>query len=270
MVAPGNLRSMTTPIGIIGGSGLYDLIEGADTTEVDTPFGQPSSPISTGTIAGRQVAFLTRHGVGHTIPPHRINHRANVWALKSLGCDTVVTSSAVGSLRDELAPGDFVLTDQFIDRTVGPSVTFFDGPEVAHVSVVEPYCPSLRSAASDALTQIDERFHPSATVVVFSGPRFSTRAESDWCRAMGWDILSMTQHPESTLAREAELCCVNLSFVSDADSGTSDGSEPPVTAGMVWRRLQDNQPRIRAALSAIVASIPTVRDCGCRSALSDI
>lgn len=261
---------MSSPIGIIGGSGLYDLLDSAESRVVETPFGTPSSPVSLGKIEGREVAFLTRHGKGHSVPPHLINHRANIWALKQLGCEAVVTSSAVGSLRDDYAPTDFVLTDQFIDRTLGPPVTFYEGPKVAHVSVVEPYCPSLRSAAADALTAMNERFHPRATVVVFSGPRFSTRAESDWCRAMGWDTLSMTQHPETTLAREAEMCCVNLSFVSDSDSGTSDGSEPPVTAGMVWRRLQENQPRIRAALAAIVASVPNERDCTCRQALSDI
>jgi len=136
------------------------------------------------------------------------------------------------------------------------------------VSMVEPYCPVLRGAATKSLGELGERFHPRGTAVVFSGPRFSTRAESEWFQAMGWDVLSMTQHPEVTLIREAEMCCVNLSFVTDADAGTSDGSEPPVTAAAVWRRLKENQPRIKAALAAIVASIPAERDCDCRSALS--
>ncbi len=257
-------------IGIIGGSGLYDLIDGAETTTVTTPYGEPSSPISTGTIARRPVAFLTRHGTNHTIPPHRINHRANISALKEMGCDAVITSSAVGSLRDDYRTGDFVLCDQFVDRTTTPPVTFFDGPEVVHISVVEPYCPSLRQGAAVALAGIGERFHPIGTAVVFSGPRFSTRAESAWFRAMGWDVLSMTQHPEATLAREAEMCCGNLSFVSDADAGTADGREPPVTAGMVWRRLADNQPRIRRALEAIVEATDGNRPCTCRNSLADI
>lgn len=255
-------------IGVIGGSGLYSLIDDATTHDVTTEYGTPSSPVTTGTIGGRRVAFITRHEVDHSIPPHRIDHRANVAALKHIGCDAVVTSSAVGSLRDEIRTGDFVLCDQFVDRTTTPPVTFFDGPDVVHVSMVEPYCPVLRGAATKSLGELGERFHPRGTAVVFSGPRFSTRAESEWFQAMGWDVLSMTQHPEVTLIREAEMCCVNLSFVTDADAGTSDGSEPPVTAAAVWRRLKENQPRIKAALAAIVASIPAERDCDCRSALS--
>lgn len=261
---------MTSRIGIIGGSGLYQLIQPSEQLTVETRFGAPSSPVSLGAIADRPVAFLTRHGSGHTVPPHLINHRANVLALKQVGCDAVLTSSAVGSLRAEYRPGDFALPDQFVDRTLGPPVTLYEGPEVVHVSVVDPYCPVLRESAAGALRGLGESFHPTATTLVFSGPRFSTRAESNWYREMGWDLLSMTQHPETTLIREAEMCCVNLSFVSDADSGTPDGSEPPVTAGMVWRRLEENQPRIRDAITAIVASLPSRRDCGCRQALADV
>lgn len=253
-------------IGIIGGSGLYELLEEAETERIDTPYGEPSSAVTIGRIGGREVAFLTRHGAEHSIPPHLINHRANVSALKQLGCDAVVTSSAVGSLRDDYRTGDFVLCDQFVDRTTTPPVTFFEGPEVVHVSVVDPYCPPLRDAAEDALTDAGERFHSTGTAVVFSGPRFSTRAESEWFQRMGWHVLSMTQHPETTLIREAEMCCVNLSFVSDADAGTADGSEAPVTASVVWQRLSDNQDRIRSALAAIVASIPRERSCDCRRA----
>ena len=257
---------MTAPVGIIGGSGLYELLDDAEERATTTPFGEPSSPLTLGAIAGRPVAFLTRHGRGHTIPPHRISHRANVAALKEAGCEAVITSSAVGSLRDDYRTGDFVLCDQFVDRTTTPPVTFFEGPEVVHVSVLEPYCPTLRRDAAAALQGLDERFHPTGTAVVFSGPRFSTRAESRWFQAMGWDVLSMTQHPEATLVREAQMCCVNLSFVTDADAGTSDGSEPPVTAEMVWRRLAENQPRIRAALAAVIAAASVERDCGCRTA----
>ncbi|HZI37082.1 MAG TPA: MTAP family purine nucleoside phosphorylase [Acidimicrobiia bacterium] len=252
----------------MGGSGLYSLIEDATVREITTRYGAPSSPVTTGTIGGRRVVFITRHGVDHSIPPHRIDHRANVAALKEAGCDAVITSSAVGSLRDEIRTGDFVLCDQFVDRTTTPPVTFFDGPRVEHVSMVEPYCPVLRREAAKALAGLGERFHPAGTAVVFSGPRFSTRAESHWFQKMGWDVLSMTQHPEVTLIREAEMCCVNLSFVTDADAGTSDGAEPPVTAAAVWRRLEENQPRIKAALAAIVASVPEHRSCACRSALS--
>lgn len=261
---------MTPRIGIIGGSGLYELIEGTEELVPETPFGAPSSPVTLGDLEGRPVAFLTRHGRGHTVPPHLINHRANVLALKEVGCDAVITSSAVGSLQPAYAPGDFALPDQFVDRTLGPPVTLYEGPRVVHVSVVDPYCPVLREAAAAALAGLGERFHASATTVVFSGPRFSTRAESEWYRSMGWHLLSMTQHPETTLVREAEMCCVNLSFVSDADAGTPDGSEPPVTAGLVWRRLAENQPRIRRAVAALVAAVPYQRHCRCRQALADV
>lgn len=261
---------MTAPVGIIGGSGLYELLDDAEERATTTPFGEPSSPLTLGAIAGRSVAFLTRHGRGHTIPPHRINHRANVAALKEAGCEAVITSSAVGSLRDDYRTGDFVLCDQFVDRTTTPPVTFFEGPEVIHVSVLEPYCPTLRRDAAAALERLDEPFQPAGTAVVFSGPRFSTRAESQWFQAMGWDVLSMTQHPEATLVREARMCCVNLSFVTDADAGTSDGSEPPVTAEMVWQRLAENQPRIRAALAAIVAALTVERGCECRTGAAAI
>lgn len=256
------------PIGVIGGSGLYELLENPETRNAGTRFGEPSSPVTLGEIGGHRVAFLTRHGKEHSVPPHRIDHRANVAALKDLGCDTVITSSAVGSLRDDYRTGDFVLCDQFVDRTTTPTVTFFEGPRVVHVSMVEPYCPDLRRAAGVALEGIGERFHPDGTAVVFSGPRFSTRAESEWFQRMGWHVLSMTQHPETTPIREAEMCCVNLSFVSDADAGTSDGSESPVTASMVFQRLTENQPRIRAALAAIVANLPEERSCTCRTATS--
>lgn len=262
------MNAAAAPIGIIGGSGLYELLEDPETKDIRTSFGEPSSPVTLGEIGGRRVAFLTRHGKGHSVPPHRIDHRANVAALKDVGCDTVITSSAVGSLRDDYRTGDFVLCDQFVDRTTTPPVTFFDGPRVVHVSMVEPYCSDLRRAAGVALKGIDERFHSAGTAVVFSGPRFSTRAESEWFQRMGWHVLSMTQHPETTLIREAEMCCVNLSFVSDADAGTADGTEPPVTASMVFQRLAENQPRIRAALEAIVANLPEERSCACRTATS--
>lgn len=263
------MSTSTAAVGIIGGSGLYELLDDPESHEVTTRFGEPSSPITTGAIAGLRVAFLTRHGREHAIPPHRINHRANVAALKDLGCDAVITSSAVGSLLDAYRTGDFVLCDQFVDRTTTPPVTFFEGPRVVHVSMVDPYCPALRDAAAGALERLDERFHRTGTAVVFSGPRFSTRAESIWFQTMGWQVLSMTQHPEATLIREAEMCCVNLSFISDADAGTSDGSEPPVTASKVWKRLAENQPRIRSALWAIVASLPEKRGCECRATLSE-
>ncbi len=261
---------MTGPIGIIGGSGLYELIEDAEQREVETPWGTPSSPISLGRLAGRDVAFLTRHGAGHAVPPHLINYRANLAALHALGCRTVITSSTVGSLRADFAPGQFVLTDQFVDRTWGRPDTFFEGPEVVHISVADPYCPHLRALAIGAFENLGETFHPSGTSVVIQGPRFSTRAESQWFQKMGWDVLSMTQHPETALACEQAMCVLNISFVSDLDAGIEGVQDEPVNAGMVWRRVAEAQPRIKTALAAIVEQVPDEPDCTCRTALSDV
>ncbi|MGV8885619.1 MAG: S-methyl-5'-thioadenosine phosphorylase [Microbacteriaceae bacterium] len=255
-------------IGVIGGSGLYELLEDAREETVTTPYGDPSSTVSLGQIAGRDVAFLTRHGRNHEFAPHTINYRANLWALHSLGARTVVTSSAVGSLKPELQPGQFVLCDQFVDRTSARIDTFYAGPSVVHISVADPYCPDLRARAVGVLEDLDESFHPTGTAVVIQGPRFSTRAESQWFQKMGWDVLSMTQHPETALARELAMCCVNLSFISDHDAGVGEG-DAPVTGGDVWRRMADAQPRIKSALAGIIASIPENPSCTCRDALAD-
>src|SRR5699024_10984188 len=193
-------------IGVIGGSGLYELLEDTRHEFVETIYGTPSSPVSLGQIGGRDVAFLTRHGTEHAVPPHLINYRANLAALDRLGVRTLITSSAVGSLRSDYRPGDFVLTDQFVDRTTGRVDTFVTGPQVSHTSLSEPYCPHMRHVAQQVLDYQGEQFHPTGTAVVIQGPRFSTRAESQWYQAMGWDVLSMTQHPETALARELGMC----------------------------------------------------------------
>lgn len=260
-------------IGIIGGSGLYELLENPREEQVTTPYGEPSGTVSLGSIEGRDVAFLTRHGRGHSVPPHLINYRANLWALKELGARTVITSSVVGSLRADCPPGTFVVTDQFVDRTWGRPDTFFEGPQVAHVSVADPYCPVLRDDLIGTLEELDEAFRPSGTAVVIQGPRFSTRAESQWFQQMGWDVLSMTQHPETVLARELAMCCVNLSFVSDLDAGVEGVQDEPVTAGMVWRRVAEGQDRIRRTLYSMVGRIsadPADRACSCADALADL
>ena len=263
---------MSNPIGIIGGSGLYDLFEDGDGSFVETPYGTPSSPITQGKIGGREVYFLTRHGSGHSVPPHLINYRANIAALAQLGVKTLITSSVVGSLRADYAPGDFVLPDQFVDRTWGRADTFFEGPEVVHISVADPYCPQMRQVGIDVLSQLDERFHPNGTSVVIQGPRFSTRAESEWFQKMGWSVLSMTQHPETTLAREKSMCVFNISFVSDLDAGVEDLQDEPVTGGMVWRRVAEGQVRIRTALERIIEQLPAEDEitCCCREALADV
>ena len=243
-------------VGVIGGSGLYSLLEGTtvETLEMETPYGAPSSPVTVGELNGTRVAFLTRHGERHTLPPHRVPYRANIWALAKLGARAIVSSSAVGSLSPRIPPGTFVIPDQLVDRTWGRDDTFFDGPEVQHLSFSDPYSASLRAAATRALTSRGERVVGLATTVVVQGPRFSTRAESRWYRGLGAHIVNMTQYPEAALAAELNLGMVNLSFVTDSDAG--DSEDEAVDPQIVLRRMAEAEPRIRAAIAAIVAAVP--------------
>lgn len=261
-------------IGVIGGSGLYQLFEEgtADELDVPTPFGSTSSPISIGTMAGRRVAFLTRHGREHSVAPHRINHRANVWALRSLGVRAIVSSSAVGGLHPDYAPGTFVVTDQLIDRTWGRADTFFED-DVQHLSFADPFDPTLRRAAIDAVAGLDVPFRPTGTCVVIQGPRFSTRAESVWLRQAGGHTINMTMTPEVPLAAELGIATVNLSFVTDADAGLAptedeaaaaaaasgpdvDDAGAVVTHALVMERLARANEVIVRAIGQIVAAIP--------------
>jgi 5'-methylthioadenosine phosphorylase len=247
----------TTTIGVIGGSGLYELFD-ADTAtdvEVPTPFGPTSSPVSVGTMAGRRVAFLTRHGREHSVAPHRINHRANVWALRSLGVRAIVSSSAVGGLHPDYAPGTFVVTDQLIDRTWGRADTFFED-SVQHLSFADPFDPVLRDVAIDALTGLGVDARPTGTCVVIQGPRFSTRAESVWMREAGGHTINMTMTPEVPLAAELGIGTVNLSFVTDADAGLEVDDATAVSHGMVMERLARANEVIVRAIEAIVGAIP--------------
>ncbi|MCY1694237.1 MTAP family purine nucleoside phosphorylase [Curtobacterium sp. SL109] len=255
---------MTANIGVIGGSGLYELFAPgtADEIDVPTPFGATSSPITVGTMAGKRVAFLTRHGREHSVAPHRINHRANLWALRSLGVRAIVSSSAVGGLHPDYAPGTFVVTDQLIDRTWGRSDTFFEDA-VQHLSFADPFDPVLRRAAVDAVAGLDVPFRPTGTCVVIQGPRFSTRAESVWLREAGGHTINMTMTPEVPLAAELGIGTVNLSFVTDADAGlapTEDeaaaASEAPVSHAMVMERLARANEVIVRAIGSIVAAVP--------------
>ncbi|WP_338145163.1 MTAP family purine nucleoside phosphorylase [Cryobacterium serini] len=264
-------------IAVIGGSGLYELIDpsGAVTHQVQTPYG--TAPVTIGLRAGRRVAFLPRHGSGHSVAPHLINYRANIWALASIGVRAIISSSAVGGVTPEYAPGLLVVTDQFIDRTSGRSDTFYDRESVQHLSAADPFDPALRGYAVRALKDLGENFAPTGTVVVIQGPRFSTRAESVWFRSIGAHIVNMTAYPEIVLAGELNMGTVNLSFVTDADAGLASvaaagsgdsGSPKPtvvttatetdaVTASAVFRRLHDAQPRILAAIDGILRALPT-------------
>ncbi|MEO5781111.1 MAG: MTAP family purine nucleoside phosphorylase [Arthrobacter oryzae] len=250
-------------IGIIGGSGTYRL-PGATvlaTVHVDTPYGPPSGPVTLADVAGRTVAFLPRHGGEHSLPPQKINYRANLWALKNLGVQAVLSSSAVGGLREGFGPETFVVTDQLIDRTWGRADTFFDGTVseggafagVQHLPASEPFCPTLRSHLDAALAAHHLPYAPQGTVVVINGPRFSTKAESSWYLTGGADIISMTQYPEPVLAAELNLGFANLAFITDSDTG-HDGSDP-VTANAVFSRLKDAQKNVLTVLEATVAAI---------------
>lgn len=251
-------------LAIIGGSGFYDLLSSAVEQRVETPYGPTSGPISLGQIGDRAVAFLPRHGPGHVLPPHRIPYRANMWALRHLGVTRVLAPCAVGSLRPDVHPGEFVVCDQFVDRTWGRPDTYFDGPETRHVSVADPYCPEMRRAATDGLRRQSRTVHPSGTVVVVQGPRFSTRAESAWYRSAGWDVINMTQYPEVTLARELGMCFCGLALVTDYDTGV-DGLEgiDPVSMDAIFAVLGSMVDTVREATRQIVELVPVERLCRC-------
>ncbi|MCY0904412.1 MTAP family purine nucleoside phosphorylase [Arthrobacter sp. H14-L1] len=245
-------------IGIIGGSGTQHL-PGSQVLDVltpETPYGPTSGPVSLARVGGQTVAFLARHGAGHSLPPQQINYRANLWALKSLGVEGIISSSAVGGLRPGYAPETFVLTDQLIDRTTGRIDTYFDGSlptGVRHLPATEPFCGVLRRHLRQAVTARGLPFQAEGTVVVINGPRFSTRAESAWYVSGGADIISMTQYPEPVLAAELNMGFANLAYVTDSDTG-HDGSAP-VTAEAVFGRLKTAQPHILAVLEAAVSTL---------------
>lgn len=258
-------------IGVFGGSGFYSFLEDVSHVPVHTPYGPPSAPLAVGTIGGRSVAFLPRHGVHHEVPPHRVNYRANLWAMRELGVERILGPCAAGSLQPSIKPEDFVVLDQLVDRTNGRADTFFDGGVVGHVSFADPYCGELRSVLLSAGESVGVTMHPRGTVVVIQGPRFSTRAESQWYRAAGWEVVNMTQYPEAYLARELGICYGGLALVTDYDTGVEgiDGIEP-VTIEVVFEVLGRNVARTRELLAAAIPAIPVARTqaCGCRSALS--
>lgn len=257
-----------TRIGIFGGSGFYELLDDATEHRVETPFGAPSDAVVTGTFAGREVAFLPRHGRGHTIPPHGINYRANVWALRELEVERVLAPCAVGALKADLDPGTFVVLDQFVDRTTGRRDTFFDGPEVTHVPMADPYCPELRDAVTGSLVELDLPHRDRGTIVVIQGPRFSTRAESRWFSAAGWDVVGMTQYPEVALCRELGLCVSGIAMVTDHDAGLEGHPDvAPVTNAAVLEVFNANLGHLKDVLRTSLAAVPEARGCDCAAAL---
>lgn len=254
-------------IGIFGGTGIYDsgLLEGAEEVDVDTPYGRPSDSVTVGEFRGRRVAFMPRHGRKHTIAPHMINYRANVWALKSLGVTRILSPSAVGSLREEIEPGHLASPDQFIDFTRGRAGSFTADGRVIHISVADPFCPELRAAVSASASRTGARIHDGCTYACIEGPRFSTRAESRMFRGLGADIIGMTLVPECQLAREAQVCYASISSITDYDVW----ADRPVTAKEVIATLSANAERTRTLLADLVASVPAERSCKCADALAD-
>ncbi|AUG82081.1 Purine nucleoside phosphorylase [Kitasatospora sp. MMS16-BH015] len=268
--------SLRAELGVIGGSGLYALLDDVTEVAVQTPYGAPSDSLFVGEVAGRRVAFLPRHGRGHSLPPHRINYRANLWALRSLGVRQVLGPCAVGGLRVEYGPGTLLVPDQFVDRTTGRIQTYYDGlplpdgrlPEVVHVSMADPYCPDGRRAATAAARSCGWEPVDGGTLVVIEGPRFSTRAESRWFGANGWSVVGMTGHPEAVLARELGLCYTSLALVTDLDAGVEAGEG--VTHAEVLAVFGRNVDRLRTVLFKTLESLPTERDCVCSHALDGL
>lgn len=242
-------------IGVFGGSGFYSLLEDVTEVKVDTPYGAPSDAVLMATVAGRRVAFLPRHGRRHTIPPHKINYRANVWAMHRLGVQVVVSPCAVGSLQREIAPGSFVIADQFVDRTNGRADTFYDGPITAHVSPADMYHRGLRDLMEASCRAHQIEVHNGGTVVVIQGPRFSTKAESKWFTDMGWHIINMTQYPEAYLCHELGMGVVNLSLVTDYDSGIVADTEA-VTAHSVLEVFKQNAENARTVVLDFIERLP--------------
>jgi 5'-methylthioadenosine phosphorylase len=264
------VKERRAEIGVFGGSGLYSM-EGATVLEelkVETPFGAPSDLITIVEIAGKRIAFLPRHGRKHQYPPHKVPYKANIWAMKALGVERVLAPNAVGSLQRHVKPGDFVICDQFVDRTRHRDDTFFNGPLTTHVSTADPYCPQLREIAIQACRDLGIPHHERGTVVVIEGPRFSTKAESRWFTQMGWEVINMTQYPEVVLAREAELCYVNISIVTDYDTGlVAEGEVEPVSAEEVMRNFAASVEKARQLLAEIIRRLPAERTCRCGEAL---
>jgi len=259
---------MSIQIGIIGGSGLYEMAELGDREErrVETPFGDPSGPYVTGTLRGRRVAFLARHGAGHRLLPSELNFRANIYGFKVLGVEWILSASAVGSLKAELKPLDIVLPDQFIDRTRGRISTFFGGGLAAHVGFAHPLCQTLSGIAYESGQAVGATVHAGGTYVCMEGPQFSTLAESNLYRAWGADVIGMTNLQEAKLAREAEICYATLALVTDYDCWHP--SHDSVTVEMIVANLTANAETAQQILAEAVGRLPVERTCECAGALA--
>mgnify|MGYP001821233845 CR=1 FL=1 len=247
-------------IGVFGGSGFYEFLDDAHEVEVETPYGPPAAPLTVGTVEGAQVAFLPRHGVDHQFPAHKVPFRANVWAMKEAGVTCVIGPCAVGSLQADIAPRSFVVCDQIFDATRGRAGTFYDGPELEHLSFADPYCDDMRGIALDSLRSVGATAHDGGTVVVIEGPRFSTRAESAFFSGQGWHVINMTQSPEVQLSRELGLCYVNISVVTDYDAGVVSDAEP-VTHEEVLRQFAASVDTLKSTVRVMIPAVAGSHSC---------
>ncbi len=255
-------------IGIIGGSGFYQLLKKGEEIKMETPYGPPSGKIGLGKVSGKRVAFLPRHGPGHSFPPHQTPYKANLWALKKLGVNQIITCTACGSLQKEVKRGDFVILDQFVDRTRHREDTFYNGPVTTHVSTAHPYCPYLSKLAFQIGGKQGLRIHEKGTVVVIEGPRFSTEAESIWFTKMGWQVVNMTQYPEVVLARELEMCYAAVAVVTDWDVGVVSAEKlKPVNFEEVVRVFTKNIKKAQKLILQLIKELPKTRRCLCQKAL---
>ncbi len=271
-------RAPRADIGVIGGSGFYAFLDDVTEITVETPYGPPSDSLFLGEVAGRTVAFLPRHGRGHHLPPHRINYRANLWALASVGVTQVLGPCAVGGLRTEYGPGTLLVPDQLVDRTKSREQSFYDGepladgtvPNVVHTTFADPYCPAGREVAVKSAAAAGWEPVDGGTLVVVEGPRFSTRAESLWHAAQGWSVVGMTGHPEAVLARELGLCYTSLTLVTDLDAGAETGEG--VSHEEVLRVFSANVDRLRTVLFDVVGALPDAdsRACLCSHTLDGV
>jgi len=261
-------------IGVIGGSGFYEFLEGAERVHVDTPFGDPSDDLVVGELRGRRVAFVARHGKGHHFPPHLVPYRANLWALRSLGVRQVLAPCAVGSMRRELGPGTVVVVDQVVDRTWGRPHSVYDQlGAVVHVGFAEPFCPRGRPVVVAAARQAGLAVADGGTLVVVNGPRFSSRAESQWHQQAGWSVVGMTGMPEAAIARELALCFTTVALVTDLDAGVE--GESGVTHEEVLQVFAENIEGLKGVLTDAVEALPPAEpdetaSCGCRRALDGL
>lgn len=242
-------------IGVFGGSGFYRFLDDVEEITVETPYGAPSDKYFVGTIADKKVAFLPRHGRNHSIPPQKINYRANVWGMKQLGVQQIISPCAVGSLQKDIEPGSFVILDQYVDRTNSREDTFYEGPIATHVSAAEPYSERLRNIAIQVAKKQKIKTHEQGTVVVINGPRFSTKSESKWFSSMGWETINMTQYPEVHLAKELELETLGIALVTDYDCGLV-GDVEPVTHEQVMHVFESNLSNLREFLFELIKQIP--------------